>query len=134
MPEGDVRGLLLAFSWHMAREVVAADGARSADEAAWLHATFPPEVLRAVGLVDERGVETPRFTEWRDRALLELPERLTLGEKLALLEGLLDAVAADGELQPAEVAALAASAAMLGVAEVDWRPLVADLERSGRVR
>lgn len=87
-----------------------------------------------MGLVDERGVETPRFTEWRDRALLELPERLTLGEKLALLEGLLDAVAADGELQPAEVEALAASAAMLGVAEVDWRPLVADLERSGRVR
>lgn len=125
--------LLLAFTWHMAREVVAADAEVAGAEVSWLRARFPAVVLREAGLVDAAGDDTPQFVELRERALVELPERLTPGEKLSLIEDLLDATSADGQLEAAEVDVVAASAAMLGLAEADWRPLLDDLIGSGRI-
>lgn len=132
-PTADLRSLLLAFAWHMAREVMAADDHTDDREQAFLDRTFPPELLRAAGLRDDAGADTDWFVELRERALVELPDRLTLGEKLELLEGLIDAVAADGALHPAELAVLGAAAGMLGVDEADWRPLVTELVESGRL-
>jgi hypothetical protein len=134
MSTDDLELLLLAFSWHMAREVLASDAYTDGTERAWLDARFPRDVLASVGFVDAEGADTERFVELRERARDELPERLTTGEKLALLEDLIEATAADGLVAEQELRAVDAAARMLGLAETDWRPLVDELYRSGRIR
>jgi uncharacterized tellurite resistance protein B-like protein len=129
----DLELLRLAFSWHMAREVVASDAHTSASERMWLRERFPRELLVEVGLVDAAGVETERSVELRERARDELRERLTTGEKLALVEDLLEATAADGHLAPHERGAIEAAATILGLSPDDWGPLVDELLASGRV-
>ena len=74
----------LAFATHMVRQIIGADAFVAPEELAYLHRTFPPDLLREAGFVDGDGAFTPRFTEARDTAVLELADRLTLGEKLAM--------------------------------------------------
>lgn len=130
----DLEVLLLAFSFHMARQMVTADAETDAAELTWLDDRFPAHLLTQAGLVDDAGRDTDRFVELREAALVELPERLTLGEKLAVLESLLEALAADGVLCPEELDTIRSAGDMLGVAPDDWRPLLGDLLGSGRVR
>jgi uncharacterized tellurite resistance protein B-like protein len=134
MAAGTLEDLLLAFSFHMARQIVAADEATESAELTWLAERFPSALLRGAGFLDDAGADTDRFVELRERALVELPERLTLGEKLAVVEGLLEAIAADGLLKPEELDAIRSVADMLGVDAADWRPLLGDLFGTGRVR
>jgi hypothetical protein len=123
----------LAFTWHMAREIVVADSETRDAELAWLDARCPPALLREVGFLDDAG-PTELFVDALGRAVVELPDRLTPGEKLALLEGLVDVTAADGVLAAEEMDALAAAARMLGVEEAAWTGLVEEALAAGQLQ
>ena len=87
----DLRLLQLAFTIHMAEQILGSDLDIVDSEAAWLHATFPPELLRQTGFVDDDGKRTERYTEARDRAVVELPHALHEVDKLAVMELLVGA-------------------------------------------
>jgi uncharacterized tellurite resistance protein B-like protein len=133
MPE-DSRHLQVAFTYHLLLEVVRADGTVDGAELDWLERRFPLEGLREFGFVDSAGRLTAAFHEARDLARIELPDRLTVGEKLALLEVVAEASAADGVLTPEEADALAAVAEILGLPDADWRDHLDALVSSGRLR
>jgi hypothetical protein len=119
MPD-DLDLLQLAFAWHAASVVVRADAELDETEVKWVAARFPESRLRDAGLVDAEGAPTARFEGARDRALARLPEALTSGQKLALLETVADASAADGVLTPEEADALSGFARVLGVDDRSW--------------
>lgn len=127
----DLRRLQVAFAFHMTREVLEVDSVVHPQEVRFLERAFPEETLRELGFVDADGRPTPALAEAAEAALLELPERLTLGEKLALLESLVEASAADGQLAAEEADALAAAARMLGIPADSWADHVAGLLASG---
>lgn len=133
MPD-DLQRLQLAFAYHMIREVVGADAELVQEELDYLDAVFPKALLRKLGFIDGSDQLTPAFEEARDAALYELPDRLTLGEKLGLVELLVGASAADGLLTAEEVDALAASAGMLGVPTEAWSDHLEQLLKQGGVR
>ena len=119
MPE-DLDLLQLAFAWHAVSEVVRADTELARSELRWVAARFPETRLRDAGLVDADGRVTPTFATTRDRALARLPDELTAGQKLTLLETIADASAADGVLTPEEADAVARFARVLGLADQVW--------------
>jgi uncharacterized tellurite resistance protein B-like protein len=53
--------LLLAFSHHIAHQVVKADGKLHPSEAEWLAVQFPHSILVEAGFVDDEGHTTPRY-------------------------------------------------------------------------
>jgi hypothetical protein len=105
-----------------------------AEELAFVEDAFPLDALRGFGFVDGAGRLTAAFDEARDLALVELPDRLTAGEKLALLERLTEATAADGVLTAEEFDALSAAARTLALASDQWRDHMDALLAGGRVR
>lgn len=133
MPE-PLRRLQVAFTYHLLLELVGSDGHVDGSELDYLERLFPIDDLRAFGFVDGGGRLTAAFEECRDLALLELPDRLTLGEKLGILEIVAEASAADGVLTPEEADTLAAAAAMLAIPDRDWRDHVDGMLRGGRLR
>lgn len=132
MPD-DLQRLQLAFAYHMIEQVIGSDAALDGEEAAYLAEVFPLELLARLGFVDGSGARTAAFDEARDLALVELPDRLTLGEKLGLVELLVGAAAADGLLTAQEVDALSAAARMLGVGDAAWAEHLDGLLRGGGV-
>jgi hypothetical protein len=133
MPE-DVRRLQVAFTYHLLLEVVGSDGHVDGAELDYLEQVFPIDGLRGFGFVDGAGRLTPAFEEARDLALIELPERLTLGEKLGIVEIVAEASAADGVLTAEEADTLAAVARMLAIPDRAWRDHLDGMLRSGRLR
>jgi len=130
----DVRLLQLAFTIHMAEQILGSDLDVVASEAAWLHETFPPELQSEAGFVGADGRPTARFYEARDRAVLELPTLLQEGDKLAVMELLVGAAAADGVLAAEESMALAHAAELLGVSHDAWTQHLDGLLASGAIR
>ncbi len=124
----------LAFTTHMVQQVIRADARVDPTELEFMHHTFPNQLLQRCGFVGDDGEMTPRYVEARDSALLELPDRLTQGEKLALIEVLVEASAADGEIGAEEVDVLHAAARMLHLADGAWADHLQALVDSGRVR
>jgi hypothetical protein len=123
----------LAWTIHMVRQIIGADAHVDPAELAFLHDTFPAELLAECGFRADDGEPTARYLEARDTSQLELPDRLTIGEKLQLLEVLVDAAAADGVLQAEEADALHAGALMLGLDDRAWSEHLAQLIASGRI-
>lgn len=130
----DTEVLKLAFAYHMILQALGADAEFDPREQAWVERTFPRALLAGHGLLDASNRPTARFEEARDVALLELPDRLTGGEKLALLEVLVEACCADGVLAAEEADVLAAAAAMLGVRDDAWMAQLQEQLASGRLR
>lgn len=126
--------LQLAFAYHVVLELIRADANVDGTELAFLEDRFPRHDLRACGLVDADGALVEQFAEVVQTALCELPERLTVGEKLALVEIVAGASAADGLLVPEEADALAAVARMLGVDDRQWLEHLEGLIAAGRLR
>ena len=133
MPD-DLQRLQLAFAYHMIEQVIGSDADLHGEEVAYLSDVFPRELLARLDFVDEAGTRTAAFDEARDLALVELPERLTLGEKLGLIELLVGACAADGLLTAQEVDALSATARMLGVGDAAWSEHLDELLEGGGIR
>ena len=130
----DLPRLKLAFAYHVITELVRADGQISDREVAFITATFPGTDLARAGFVDVEGRMTQTFVEARDRALVELQDRLSEGDKLVLIQQIADASAADGVLMPEEADALSAIAAILGVADRLWLDHLEGLIAGGTLR
>jgi uncharacterized tellurite resistance protein B-like protein len=133
MPD-DVRRLQVAFTYHLLLEVVGSDGHVDGAELDYLQRIFPIDDLEAFGFVDGDGRLTDAFEEARDLALIELPDRLTLGEKLGVVEIVAEATAADGVLTPEEADTLAAVARILGIPAGEWHTHLDGMFVSGRLR
>ena len=130
----DLQRLQLAFAYHMIEQVIGSDADLDGEEGAYLSEVFPRELLARLGFVDATGARTESFDEARDEALVELPERLTVGEKLGLVELLVGAAAADGLLTAQEVDAVSAAARMLGVGDAAWSEHLDGLLSGGGIR
>ena len=125
-PRFDVDELKLAFAYHVIEEIIGADARIDQGELAFLDGRFPPALLRNCRYVDESGMRTDRYRQALDEAMIELPDRLTVGEKLQLLEIFTAAAAADGAYAMAEGMVLDRAAEYLGLDSTDWRRLVED--------
>lgn len=134
MPDDDTRRLQLAFTLHMADQILGSDLDLATAESEWIHATFPMPMLHATGFLGPDGQATPAFDEARDRALLELPQRLGTTEKLQIMEILVAAAAADGLLAAEEATALGHAAGLLGVDDATWGQHLEQLLASGSLR
>ena len=128
-----LEALQLAFAYHMVEQIIGSDEDLDPTELRYLDEVFPPSLMREHGFVDPDGYTTAAFEEARDVALLELPARLTPGEKLALVEILVGAAAADGVLAAEEVDVLHGAARMLGLDDRAWGEHLQGLIASGRV-
>lgn len=106
--------LKLAFAYHIVRQIVGADGEFGAAEQRWIARAFPPTTLETSGFLD-RNLLTMAFERALETALVELPQRLTLEEKLDLLETFLDASLADEQLHHTEGSLIVKAAELLGV-------------------
>jgi uncharacterized tellurite resistance protein B-like protein len=128
----DLQHQKLAWTLHMVRQIIGADAHVDPTELEFLRDRFPVELLTDCGFGDPNDPST-RYLEARDTAQVELADRLPLGEKLQLLEILVDAAAADGVLQAEEADALHAAAHMLGVDDSAWREHLEQLLASGSI-
>jgi len=116
----DTEALKLAFSYHALEQIIAADGVLEPEELAFLEQTFPSELMKESGYMDDAGDKTPLYSHALDEALIELPDRLTLGEKLCIVEIFVDATIADGVFRHSESEVLQQAAIMLGVTTDEW--------------
>ncbi len=130
--EFDTEALKLAFSYHALEQIIAADGILEPEELEFLKGTFPDDLMREAGYFDENGERTPRYHHALDEALIELPDRLTLGEKLCIVELFVDATIADGVFRHVESQVLQQAAIMLGVTTDEWSTHLGQMKRMWR--
>jgi uncharacterized tellurite resistance protein B-like protein len=130
--EFPTEALKLAFSYHALEQIIAADGVLEPGEIAFLQATFSDELMREAGYFDANGERLPRYAAALEEALVELPDRLTLGEKLCLIEIFAEATVADGVLKAVEADVLSAAAEMLGVTTDEWTAHLSQMQRMWR--
>lgn len=107
----------LAFTWHVAQQVVAADGMITTEERSWLRVRYAARA-RSSGLMLPDGKPTPAYDGVLADALKELPS-LPRAERLELVDDILDTVVADGLVQPQELDRVREVAAMLGLSGAD---------------
>ena len=105
----------IAFAVFVARLIVDADGIVDFGELKLLAQVFADEGLRSHGFVDRRGEFTAAFRDAYTEAMRELPNRLSLDEKLDLVTIFHRTCLADGELVQAELLVLREGAEALGV-------------------
>lgn len=104
-----------AFAMFIAKLVVDADGIVDFGELKLMAQVFPDAHLQALGFLDEDGGTTPAFKDAYLEAMRELPNRLSLDEKLALVTVFHRASMADGELLQAELLVMREAAEVLGI-------------------
>ena len=126
----DLERLELAFAYHLADQVVGADGHVAPQEAAFLEERFGAGRLRAYGFVDEAGAFTEGFRAAVDEALAVLPSELPEARKVALMELLRQASLADQEGHESEANVLIVAARLLGLDPRRW----ADVGHTSAVR
>ena len=129
----DLQRLMLAFTLHMVREVLGADAVFTPEEIRFLHENFPEDLLVDCGFLSDSGHTTDAFEADRNLALVELPDMLTLDEKLTLIELLLRASAADTILQQEEQQVLYDAADALGVSRVVLDEQITQWLLAGRI-
>lgn len=128
----DTEALKLAFSYHALEQIIAADGVLEPEEAAFLEQTFPRALMLESGFIDDVGGKTPLYADALDEALIELPDRLTLGEKLCIVELFVDATIADGVFRHSESEVLQQAAIMLGVTTDEWSQHLGQMQKMWR--
>ncbi len=129
----NVNVLQLAFAYAAILRMIGSDTVVAPRELAYLRDRFPDELLRTCGFLDETGQLTPAYGQALERAREELPVRLTEGQKLALMESLVEAAASDGVLAAEEADRLFAEARGLGLTDHAWRAHVDALIAAGRL-
>ncbi|MCB9685367.1 MAG: TerB family tellurite resistance protein [Alphaproteobacteria bacterium] len=105
----------VAFAMFVARLIVDADGIVDFGELKLLAQAFPDDQLRSYGFIDGHGEFTATFKDAYTEAMRELPNQLTLEEKLDLVTVFHRTCMADGELVQAELLVLREGAEALGV-------------------
>jgi len=131
--EFHTEALKLAFSYHALEQIIGADGVLEPEEIAFLKGTFSDELMTEAGFFDAAGSRTPRYEQALEEALLELPDRLTLGEKLCLVELFVEATVADGVFRPVESQVLQQAAMTLGVTTDEWSMHLAQMKEMWRL-
>jgi hypothetical protein len=116
----DERMLERVFTRNLVDAIARADDHVRPDEAELVERICPAGPLRAVGLLDDRGLPTPAFEAVRREALDLLPARLTLDRKLAIVGQLLDLCVVDGHLHRDESSLLFRAAQLLGVSPAQF--------------
>lgn len=134
MSTPDLQLLKLAFAYHMVEQIIGADARIDETELAYLERTFPTGLMAECGFVDPSGALTQAHREAADLAIVELPAALTEGEKLAVLEILVEAGAADGVLTASEAQVLAEGARLLQVPQHTWLSHMRALVDARRLR
>jgi uncharacterized tellurite resistance protein B-like protein len=129
----DLDRLQLAFAYRAVLDLVGADARIAGSELAFVAERFPLADLRAANFVDAEGVLTPEIERARRQAVAELPRLLTFAQKLALVELVADASAADGVLAPEEADALSRVARILGLEDRAWLEHLDRLIAAGRL-
>jgi uncharacterized tellurite resistance protein B-like protein len=104
-----------AFAMFIAKLVVDADGIVDFGELKLLSQVFPDEELRALGFLDAEGGSTQAYKDAYLEAMRELPNRLSLDEKLELVSVFHRTSMADGELMQAELLVMREAAEVLGI-------------------
>ncbi|MEQ1505784.1 MAG: TerB family tellurite resistance protein [Myxococcota bacterium] len=112
--------LALAFQLHVADLVTSADLATTDNEQAAFDRNFPRETLLAAGFVDPDGARTPRLYDAAVEALATLPARLTVDQKLTLLDACWRIAVADRALRLGEGAVLLMAARLLGLSDAEF--------------
>lgn len=107
--------LKLAFTYHISNQILQSDGIMAPGETAFLRASFPEDLFAASGFVDAKGHYTPRWNDALGEALLELPVRLSVEQRLDLLETFYRAAISDGDGQYIEGNILVRAARLLGL-------------------
>ena len=105
----------IAFAVFIAKLIVDADGIVDFSELKLLSQAFPDDALRELGFLDAQGGFTPAYKEAYTEAIRELPNRLTLDDKLALISIFHKTSMADGELLQAELLIMREAAEILGI-------------------
>jgi uncharacterized tellurite resistance protein B-like protein len=106
--------LKLAFMYHLAHQIVGADGVVAPDEARYVERTFPELLLSRSGFVGEDGAFTERWREALGEALLRLPV-LSVAERVAMVDTLFDAAMADDSLLEVEADTVRRAARLLAL-------------------
>lgn len=130
----NLNALQLAFAYDMIQRIIGSDTVVDSVELSFLDRTFPPDLLRTCGFLDDRGRLTEAFSEARGEALDALPSALTQGQKLALLDLLIEAAASDGVLAAEESDMLSEAAALLRLPDAAWREHLTSLLSSGHLQ
>ena len=120
MDRVELQLLQLAFVYHLVNQLIGIDDHIDVRELDFLERTFPRDLMEECNFLDAEGHFTQAFEEARDLALLALPEHLTVGERLALMEVLIDASASDGVLEPEEAQILNTAAVLLHIEAEAW--------------
>lgn len=107
--------LRLAFTFHITNQILESDGVVVPAEIRFLKRTFPHELFERSRFVDNEGRYTQRWQDALGEALLELPVRLSVDERLDLLEGFYSAAISDGGTQYIEGNILIRAARLLGL-------------------
>lgn len=107
----------LAFTWHVAQQVVAADGMITSEERSWLRVRYAVRA-RECGLMQPDGTPTAAYATVLADALKELPG-LPRAERLELVDDVLDTVVADGLVQEQELNKMREIGALLGLTGAD---------------
>jgi uncharacterized tellurite resistance protein B-like protein len=125
--------LKLAFTYHISNQILESDGVVAPGEAAFLQAFFPAELFEASAFVDAEGRYTPRWQDALGEALLELPVRLDVDERLDLLETFYRAAISDGEQHYVEGTILVRAARLLGLKPSQFTARVEQMFGTGSI-
>ncbi len=114
-PNHPVDRMKVAFAMFVAKLIVDADGIVDFGELGLLAQVFPDELMHALGFLDDEGGFTRAYRDAYTEAMEELPNRLELDDKLALITIFHRTSTADGELIQAELLVIREAAEVLGI-------------------
>ena len=93
--------LKLAFTWHVAHQILSSDGVVDAAEKRFVEKTFPKLLLERSGFFDANKGFTPRWNDALGEALLTLPT-LSVPERVQIVDTLFRAAVADDQFELVE--------------------------------
>lgn len=120
MSEPDLEPLKLAFTYHLAEQVIGADGRVDPEEAAFLEEHFPREPLEEAGFLDDAGEFTDAYRAAVEQALRVLPARLDEPAKRELMKVIREAAWVDTMGDEKESNVLIVAARLLGLDPREW--------------
>lgn len=125
--------LELAFTFHITNQILESDGVIVPAEVRFLERAFPGDVFERSGFVDPAGHYTQRWQDALGEALLELPVRLSVDQRLDLLERFYAAAISDGDTQYIEGNILVRAARLLGLKPSQFTARIERMFGSGSI-
>lgn len=120
MSDADLELSKLVFSRHFLLKLARVDAKLLPEERALLDEVCPLDQLVANGLMADDGTLTAAWVEHLERARRDLPVRLELADKLAMITRFVDMAVIDGDLHHDEGVVLLEAATELGVAPEEF--------------